>query len=128
MAPISPGRPIRLSEISHRTLGFAPFKLLNGRNVRGPLSILKELLIKPQLDQELQSSYAYVLDLRQRLEKCANIAYENADVNLEKYETYFDVRSEDRKFKPGDEVLLLLPTASNKLLSQWKGPYSVREA
>ena len=27
----------------------------------------------------------------------------------------------------GDKVLLLLPTESNKLLLQWKGPYEVVE-
>ena len=30
-----------------------------------------------------------------------------------------------RKFKIGDEVLLLLPTEHSKLLMKWKGPYTV---
>ena len=30
-----------------------------------------------------------------------------------------------RRFKPGDKVLVLLPTVTNKLLLQWKGPYDV---
>lgn len=27
------------------------------------------------------------------------------------------------KFQPGDKVLVLLPTSTNKLLAEWRGPY-----
>ena len=30
-------------------------------------------------------------------------------------------------FKPGDQVLILLPTDANKLLMHWKGPFEVLE-
>ena len=30
-----------------------------------------------------------------------------------------------RRFQPGDKVLVLLPTDTNKLLLQWKGSYDV---
>ena len=30
-----------------------------------------------------------------------------------------------RRFQPGDKALVLLPTDTNKLLWQWKGPYDV---
>ena len=40
-----------------------------------------------------------------------------------KQKTYYDKRARSRKFDVGDKVLLLLPTESNKLLLQWKGPY-----
>lgn len=32
-----------------------------------------------------------------------------------------------RKFRVGGKVLVLLPTNSNELLQQWKGPYAVVE-
>ena len=32
---------------------------------------------------------------------------------------------EIEKLKPGDEVFVLLPTSSNKLLAQWQGPNDV---
>ena len=40
---------------------------------------------------------------------------------------YYYRRARLRKFDVGDKVLLLLPTDSNKLLLQWKGPYEVVE-
>ena len=44
-----------------------------------------------------------------------------------KQKAYYDRRVRSRKFDVGDKVLLLLPTDSNKLLLQWKGPYEVVE-
>jgi len=37
------------------------------------------------------------------------------------------VKAKDREFKPGEKVLLLLPSDNNKLLMQWKGPFVVVE-
>ena len=44
-----------------------------------------------------------------------------------KQKTYYDKRARSRKFDVGDKVLLLLPTESNKLLLQWKGPCEIVE-
>ena len=44
-----------------------------------------------------------------------------------KQKDYYDRRARSRKFDVGDKVLLLLPTDSNKLLLQWKGPSEVVE-
>ena len=44
-----------------------------------------------------------------------------------KQKSYYDRRARSHKFDVGDKVLLLLPTDSNKLLLQWKGPYEVVE-
>ena len=38
---------------------------------------------------------------------------------------WYDKRARTTTFKPGDKVLLLLPIATNKLMAQWQGPYSV---
>ena len=34
-------------------------------------------------------------------------------------------KTQDRKFSVGEEVLVLLPSASNKLLSSWLGPFPI---
>ncbi|XP_069950332.1 uncharacterized protein [Cherax quadricarinatus] len=46
-------------------------------------------------------------------------------MSVETYKTYFDHKSSKRKFNIGDEVLVLLPDKSNKLLITWHGPYKV---
>ena len=37
----------------------------------------------------------------------------------------YDRRAKRREFQESDKVLLLLPTDTNKLLMQWKGPYEI---
>ena len=51
-----------------------------------------------------------MIDLRERLEQTCRASKR---------------RAKWRKFKVFDKVLLLLPTDSNKLLLQWKGPFEV---
>ena len=42
-----------------------------------------------------------------------------------KNKTLYERRAKRREFQEGDQVLLLLPTDTNKLLMQWKGPYEI---
>ena len=44
-----------------------------------------------------------------------------------KQKAYYDRRVKPRSFKVEDKVLLLLPTDSNKLLLQWRGPFEIVE-
>lgn len=108
------------------SLGFSPFELIYGRSVRGPLTILRELWDKPA-DNEVRTTYQYVFNLREKLEETCKLAQEELRKSQSRYKLYYDRKATDRKFKVGDEVLLMLPTAHNKLLLQWKGPYVVVE-
>lgn len=55
------------------------------------------------------------------------MAAENANISANKYKSYFDLKSQNRQFRPGDEVLVLLPDCSNKLLVSWNGPFKLLE-
>jgi len=55
-------------EIPQESLRFAPFELLYGRTVRGPMSILKEMWTKEGTEPEVKMTYQYVLDLQNRLQ------------------------------------------------------------
>ena len=117
-----------MREIPSDSLGFSPFEMLYGRQVRGPLSILHELWANPDLTSESKSSYQFVFELREKLEETAELAAQNQDVAMNKYKTYFDLKSSSRQFKVDDEVLVLLPDSSSKLLMTWKGPYKIIKA
>ena len=101
---------------------FAPFELMYSRTVRGPLHILRELWTQEIDEQEVKSSYQYVLDLRERLHDTLKLAKEQFESSQTSQKKYFD---KARRFSPGDKVLALLPTDTNKLLVQWKGPYDI---
>ena len=56
-------------EVPQESLGFSPFELLYGRNVRGPMAILRELWSDEVNDEQVLSTYQYVIELRERLEQ-----------------------------------------------------------
>ncbi|GFR83834.1 zinc finger protein [Elysia marginata] len=55
-------------EVPQESTHFAPFELLYGRTVRGPMHILRELWTKDIEEPEVKTSYEYVLNLRERLD------------------------------------------------------------
>ena len=91
------------------------------------MAILRELWSGEVNDEQVLSTYQYVIELRERLEQTCQLARDNLKKIQFKQKTYYDKRARSRKFDVGDKVLLLLPTESNKLLLQWKGPYEVVE-
>ena len=114
-------------EIPQESLGFSPFELLYGRNVRGPMQILRELWSVEETDEHARLTYQYVIDLRERLEKTCKLAQDNVRKLDIKQNAFYDKRARSRKFDVRDKVLLLLPSESNKVLLQWNGPYEVLE-
>ena len=112
-------------DVPQESTKFAPFELLYGRTVRGPMRIMRQLWTKDIEEPEIKSSYQYVLELRERLEETWKLAQEELTKAQGKQKQYYDRRAKVRKFNPGDKVLVLLPTDTNKLLLQWKGPFEV---
>jgi len=114
-------------EVPQESLGFAPFELLYGRRVKGPLQILRQLWTREQADPEVRTTYQYVVDLRNRLEETWEMAHEELRKHQVIQTRQFDYSAKDRTFKHGDLVLILLPTSDNKMLMQWRGPFKVLE-
>ena len=81
-----------------------------GRTVRGPLTILKELWTGNIPDEEVKTTYQYVIDLQERLESTCELAREELTKSSARYKKYYDTRTKDRKFEVGDLALVLLPT------------------
>ena len=74
---------------------------------------------------EVKSSYEYVTELRERLEDSLKLAQEELEKSQKRYKRQYDRKAKPRRLEVGDRVLILLPTDSNKLLMQWRGPYTV---
>ena len=114
-------------EVEHKSTGYSPFYLVYGRQVRGPLHILKETLEgKGPQDAEQKTTYQYVLEMRERLAQTYALAQEElrkAGVTSSKY---YNRRASLRNLEPKDKCLILLPTASNKLLAKWQGPFEIK--
>lgn len=112
-------------ETPQDSTGFAPFELLYGRDIRGPLMILRELWSNDEALPETKTAYQYLIDLREKMEKTCEIARRELVKSHDRYRKNYNKKARSRTFKVGDEALLLLPTDRNKLLMHWKGPFRV---
>ena len=110
-------------EVPQAATGFSPFELVFGREVRGPLYILKE---EWEASKKVSVSVvSHVLHLRERLESMTELVQEHMSEAQQKQKSWYDRTARMRELKPNDQVLVLLPTTHNKLLAKWQGPYEV---
>ena len=77
-------------EKPQESLGFLPFELLYGRNVRGPMAILRELWTDEVEDEEVCSTIDYVINFRKRLQHTCNLAMKNLQKVQGKQKAYYN--------------------------------------
>ena len=110
-------------ESVQESLGFSPFELVFGHSVSGPLKMLKENWLSE--NTESLNLLDYVSKFRDKLEKACELAQENLKNSQSKMKMLYDRKSQNRIFKPGDKVLVLLPVQRNMLQARYHGPYKV---
>ena len=110
-------------EVPQASTGFSPFELLYGRNVRGPLDILKESWDADRRGSE--SVVSYILMIQYRLTQLRDIVHKNLKDAQRTWKEWHDRHARNLEFQPGDQVLVLLPTSTNKLLAEWRGHYPI---
>ena len=103
--------------------GFSPFELVFGNSVRGPLKLLKEKFLSN--DETPLNLLQYDSDFRNRLSGACEVARSNLKTSQGKMKARYDNHIIDRKFKPGDKVLALLPIPGRPLQARYFGPYTI---
>ena len=63
--------------------------------------------------------------MRDKLASMAELVQKNLKDAQQTQKRWYDRTAREREFQPGDQVLVLLPTSTNKLLAKWRGPYRV---
>ena len=117
-------------ELPSQTTGLSPFQMVYGRQVRGPLGILRDSWDHPGVVQQEPRKLEvaeYMDRLQKDLARALEIAGANSKAAQEVYVKYYNKTAKHKEFEPGDQVLVLLPTSTNKLLSEWMGPGTVVE-
>lgn len=107
------------------SLGFSPAELVFGHNIRGPLKVLKEQFMSTS--GSTASVSEFVLKCRKRLQQATTLAKEALASSQDSMKKRFDKKAVVRHFKPGDEVLMLLPTFGSALSARFSGPYVVEK-
>ena len=109
-------------ESVQQSLGFSPFELLYGREVRGPLRVLKEHWLAEDASSNLLDQVA---DLRDRMTKARELAKKNLEESQTAMKVWYDKRAKERSFEAGDGVLALLPIPGCPLQARYSGPFIV---
>ena len=102
---------------------FSPFVLLYGHQVRGPLDVLREEWTGDMGTAVPVATHA--LEMREQLAEMAQLVSEHAAKSQQRQKRYYDRGAKSRRFEVGDQVLVLLPKAANRLKLQWTGPYKI---
>lgn len=106
----------------HSATGFTPHELMFGRKPNIP-GILQKT------PNPLYNHDEYAHELKSRLQSSYEKAKEQLIKNKEKHKEHYDQKVNFKLFQPGDKVLLFDETLrrgrSQKLQTQWRGPYEV---
>ena len=101
-------------EVLQSSTGFSPFELLYGKPVRGPLDVLRESWEVSTKSKE--NVVSYVLATCDKLDSMYSLVTENMQQAQKTQKEWYDHNACHRQLAIGDQVLVLLPTDSNKLL------------
>ena len=110
-------------EVPQESTGYSPFELVYGREVRGPMDVLKESWESSERSDE--SVLSYILLMRERLAHMTELVQKNLSKAQTRQKNSYDRGTHERQFATGDQVLVLLPTTNSKLTARWQGPYEV---
>ena len=88
------------------SLGYSPFELVYGYELRNPLKIAKEFWEDPRKETVAN----YVGNQQKRLESARKTAENHMSKSQEKMRRNYDQRSKGRQFCKGEKVVTLLPT------------------
>ena len=116
-----------IREAPQESLGFSPFEMVYGKQLRGPLALLTDEWLKsPGVEQTLTAE-KYMEKLKNILSKVRQIAKENFKKAQDVMKGNFDKRHKvkARKFEMGDLVLAYFPIVGSPLQSKFHGPYKV---
>ena len=65
--------------------------------------------------------------MKENLEKALVYASEHSKERQLQYTNQYNKKAEHKEFEPGENVIVLYPTPSNKLTSRWHGPCTILE-
>ena len=105
------GQTLALPLFAHREMpqaytSFSPFELLYGRQVRGPLDVLREN--RESSDSSRESIVSYVINIRQKMDRMTELVRENCAKPQKEQKWWYDKDTRTREFEKGDLVLVLL--------------------
>ena len=107
----------------HCVTGFSPFTLLFGREVKGPLSMLKSAWLEGEDENGRISEW--LVCVREKMAEMALIVSDRECKAKQVMKQQYDKTASVKTFSAGEMVLVRKPGLQSKLGDTWDGPYQV---
>ena len=114
-----------LRDTVQESLGFTPFEMVFGHNIRKPITVTKDMFLE-KADEKI-NVLQYVQNFREKLHSIRELAHDNLANTKSKMKTWYDKKAVKRSFKSGDKVLMLVPVTGKPFDVKYLGPYTVVE-
>ena len=108
----------------HAVTGFSPFSLMFGREVRGPLELLRSSWVDGDNVEECNVS-EWLTGVKLKMTEMAELVSDREKVAKAKMKTYFDKGAKVKTFLVGEQVLVRRPALHGKFEKAWDGPFEV---
>lgn len=115
-------KALSAGKIVQKSLGFIPFELLFGHQVRRPLALLSEQWTKETHGNQLD----YVLNFKTRLHRACAVVQEKLVSTQGKMKTWYDHKARASTFGPGNKVLVVFRLQANPLQALFHGNYEIQ--
>ena len=101
----------------HSVTGLSPFELIYGRDVRGPLELLKDGWMIGKLPE--RGLHDWVEQLKEIMEAMAQLASTREKAGKVRMKQSYDKKAKSRSFEMGSMVLMRVPGLTVKLEDSW---------
>ena len=107
----------------HSNTGYSPFEVIYGKNMRGPLEVIKDSWECTEKNEF--NMCEWMEKLQERLEVVRECVRQKEVEAKERMKKEYDKRAKERVLNEGSLVLLRVPGLHNKLDDNWDGQYEV---
>ena len=107
----------------HCVTGFSPFTLLFGRNVKGPLDLLRHSWLEGESEDGSVSDW--LLNVKARMLEMSIIVSDRERKSKADMKRFYDRSAKAKTFCVGEMVLVRKPGLHAKMGDSWEGPYQV---
>ena len=110
-------------ETPHSVTGYSPFTLLFGREVRGPLALLRSSWAES--NEGSCDVGEWLSDVKARMCEMSELVSTREGKAKLAMKKYYDRTATVKTFEPGNMVLVRKPILQGKLNTSWEGPYEI---
>ena len=107
----------------HCVTGFAPFTLLFGRDVKGPLELLRNAWLEGESEEA--NVCEWLLNVKARMVEMAVVVSDREKKAKADMKRFYDWSAKAKTFAEGEMVLVRKPGLHSKMGDSWEGPYQV---